>query len=60
MLFRSNEGSDYSFIGRGVFSWFLLNLIFRGLTLINFQVQFISFVKRKANSTAEQLVLFFP
>ena len=30
------------------------NLLFRGLTLISFEVQFFSFIKRNANSANEQ------
>ena len=60
-MIKSHELRDYSYLGLGdffsgidssglTFDW----LFFSGLTLDILQVQFISFVKRKVNSTSEQ------
>ena len=58
-MMKCQERSQDSYIGL-VFlvffkeNLFTLNLIFRSLNLIALKLRFISFVKRKANSTIEQ------
>ena len=48
------DGFLYPFFREGLKNCSDANVLFRGLTLISFYIQFIFFVKRKVSSTIEQ------